>query len=94
MANTLKINDVTLFAALAPEVKIDGKWLPIEECAAAGLELTDAERKRVTGGITLSLAKPFISDIRLNYEQYFYNDGATPKPSERNKIVVEVMTRF
>ena len=44
MANTLKINDVTLFAALAPEVKIDGKWLPIEECAAAGLELTDAER--------------------------------------------------
>ena len=44
MANTLKINDVTLFAALAPEVKIDGKWLPIEECAAAGLEQTDAER--------------------------------------------------
>ena len=65
-----------------------------EEFENGRLALTDAERKRVTGGITLSLAKPFISDIRLNYEQYFYNDGATPKPSERNKIVVEVMTRF
>ena len=65
-----------------------------EEYEDGKLTLTDAERKRVTGGITLSLAKPFISDIRLNYEQYFYNDGATPKPSERNKIVIEVMTRF
>ena len=44
MANTLKLNDVTLFAALNAEVKIDGKWLPIEECAAAGIELVDAER--------------------------------------------------
>ena len=44
MANTLKLNDVTLFAALNAEVKIDGEWLPIEECAAAGIELVDAER--------------------------------------------------
>ena len=44
MANTLKINDVTLFSALNPEVKVNGKWLPIEECAAAGVELADAER--------------------------------------------------
>ena len=29
------------------------------------LTLTDAERKRITGGITLSIAKPFISDIRM-----------------------------
>lgn len=44
MANTLKLNDMTLFAALNAEVKIDGEWLPIEECAAAGIELVDAER--------------------------------------------------
>ena len=58
------------------------------------LVLTDSERKRITGGITLSIDKPFISDIRLNYEQYFYNDGAYIKESERNKLVIEVMTRF
>ncbi|MCD8318341.1 MAG: OprO/OprP family phosphate-selective porin [Paraprevotella sp.] len=58
------------------------------------LKLTDAERKRITAGITLSIAKPFISDLRLNYEKYFYRAGATPLPSERDKFVVEVMTRF
>ena len=58
------------------------------------LELTDAERKRITGGITLSIAKPFISDIRINYEKYFYNDGAKPKVSEQDKFVIEFMTRF
>ena len=58
------------------------------------LTLTDAERKRITGGITLSIAKPFISDIRINYEKYFYNEGATPKVSEQDKFVIEFMTRF
>lgn len=58
------------------------------------LALTDAERKRITGGITLSLAKPFISDIRINYEKYFYGSGVQPKVSEQDKIVIEFMTRF
>lgn len=58
------------------------------------LTLTDAERKRITGGITLSIAKPFISDIRINYEKYFYNEDATPKVSEQDKFVIEFMTRF
>ena len=44
--------------------------------------------------MTLSLDLPFVSDIRLNYEKYFYRDGAIAKPSERDKIVVEFMTRF
>lgn len=56
--------------------------------------INDYQRSRVTGGMTLSIDKPFVSDIRLNYEQYFYRDGAIPKPSENNKIVLEVMTRF
>lgn len=56
--------------------------------------INDYRRSRLTGGITLSIAKPFISDIRLNYEKYFYRSGATPKVSEKDKIVVEVMTRF
>ena len=35
-----------------------------------------------------------VSDIRINYEKYFYRSGAVAKPSERDKIVIEVMTRF
>ena len=58
------------------------------------LFVEDYKRHRITGGVTLSLSKPFISDIRLNYESYFYRDGAVPKVSEKDKIVLEVMTRF
>lgn len=58
------------------------------------MKLTDSKRSRLTGGVTLSLAKPFVSDIRINYEKYFYGSNAMPKVSERDKIVVEVMTRF
>lgn len=58
------------------------------------LKLTDYKRSRITGGVTISLATPFVSDIRLNYEKYLYRDGAEPKTSERDKIVVEFMTRF
>ena len=58
------------------------------------LKLTDYKRSRVTGGVTFSLAKPFVSDIRLNYEKYFYGKNGIAKPSEKDKIVLEVMTRF
>lgn len=60
-----------------------------------GLLTTDEyKRSRITGGVTLSLAKPFISDIRINYEKYLYRDGAIVKPSEHDKFVIEFMTRF
>ena len=75
------------------EMKFDGTSISLTY-ENGKLVLTDSERKRITGGITLSIDKPFISDIRLNYEQYFYNDGAYIKESERNKLVIEVMTRF
>lgn len=58
------------------------------------LVVTDYQRSRLTGGLTLSIDKPFVSDIRINYEKYFYRKGAIPKPSEKDKIVVELMTRF
>ncbi len=58
------------------------------------LTTDDYRRSRLTGGVTLSLKKPWTSDIRINYEKYFYRDGAVVLPSERDKIVVEVMTRF
>ena len=65
-----------------------------EEDTEGKLITNDYRRSRLTGGLTLSFSKPFISDIRINYEKYFYRDGAIPKPSERDKIVVEFMTRF
>ena len=58
------------------------------------LIVNDYKRHRVTGGVTLSLAKPFISDIRINYEKYFYRKDAVAKTSEKDKIVVEFMTHF
>ena len=58
------------------------------------LVVNDYQRSRLTGGVTLSLKKPFVSDIRLNYEKYFYRDGAVAKPSEKDKVVIEFMTRF
>ena len=65
-----------------------------EQNSAGSLIINDYQRSRVTGGLTLSFCKPFISDIRINYEKYFYRDGAIAKPSERDKIVVEFMTHF
>jgi len=58
------------------------------------LIVNDYKRHRVTGGVTLSLAKPFISDIRINYEKYFYRKGGIAKTSEKDKFVIEFMTHF
>jgi len=58
------------------------------------LKINDYQRSRLTGGVTLSLKKPFTGDIRINYEKYFYRDGAVAKPSEKDKAVVEFMVRF
>lgn len=59
------------------------------------LTVSDPERHRLTGGVTLSLGKKALqADIRLNYEQYFYNKGVTPAISEQNKIVVEFVAHF
>ena len=67
----------------------------LRECKLAGRSvLIDSERKRLTGGITLSLQRPFISDIRINYEKYFYPDNALIHVSEQDKFVIEFMTRF
>ena len=58
------------------------------------LVVDDAARKRLTVGATLSLVKPFVADLRVNYENYFYDNNALAAVSERDKIVVELMVRF
>ncbi len=65
-----------------------------DEDEAGTLVINDYRRSRLTGGLTFSLDLPFVSDIRLNYEKYFYRGGAIAKPSEKDKLVIEFMTRF
>ena len=59
------------------------------------LQLTDAERQRLTGGLTLCGSRGRINaELRLNYEKYFYKKAALAKESERDKLVMEVMVHF
>lgn len=62
--------------------------------AAGVLTADDARRHRLTAGLTFSLALPFTADIRLNYEKYLYARDVTPKASEHDKIVVELVAHF
>lgn len=56
---------------------------------------SDVKRSRVTGGVTFSLGGPFQTDLRLNFEKYFYgNQEALAKASERDKLVLELMVHF
>ncbi len=61
----------------------------------AVLRINDSARKRLTAGVTLSFGqKAFTADLRLNYEKYFYDEGAKIKTSEHDKVVAELMVRF
>lgn len=56
---------------------------------------TDDERHRLTAGLTLSVSNPYFpTDIRINYEKYFYPHASSPKESEQDKVVVELMVKF
>ena len=58
------------------------------------LVITDYKRQRLTGGVTFSLSKAFRTDLRLNYEKYFYAKNSIAKESEQDKVVLELMIRF
>ena len=56
---------------------------------------SDAQRHRLTAGLTFSVRNPYFpTDIRLNYEKYWYPHNGTPKESEQDKLVAELMIRF
>ncbi len=58
------------------------------------LALTDAERHRMTLGATFSVRNPYFpTDIRLNYEKYWYPHGGA-KESEQDKLVCELVIKF
>ena len=55
---------------------------------------SDAQRHRLTAGLTFHVAnKYFPTDLRLNYEKYWYPHGGA-KESEQDKLVAELMIRF
>lgn len=58
---------------------------------AGNYAIDDNARQRITGGFIFSLNTPFVSDIRLNYEQYFYKTGIV---NADNKLVLECVVRF
>ncbi len=72
----------------------DGTRYNATDTDPGALKVNDYKRHRATAGVTLSLAKPFVSDIRINYEKYFYRSGAVAKTSEKDKVVVEFVTKF
>ena len=58
------------------------------------LQQSDAQRHRLTAGLTFHVANPYFpTDIRLNYEKYWYPHGGA-KDSEQDKLVAELMIRF
>ena len=92
----------SLIRKVSPLVRYDfmtdhsdgSRYLDGKKNVAGELITNDSQRHRITGGVTLSMGKAFVSDIRINYEKYFYKAGGTPKVSERDKVVVEFMTHF
>lgn len=90
------------FSKISPLIRYDYmsdhsdgmRYLDGKENTAGTLIVNDYERSRLTAGVTFSIGKPFVSDIRLNYEQYFYRRSGVAKVSEKNKFVIEFMTRF
>ena len=72
----------------------DGKQ-GFEDEAETRLKRSDAARHRVTAGLTLSVNnRYFPTAIRFNYEKYFYPNDGSPKESEQDKLVAELMIRF
>lgn len=62
--------------------------------AGSLLKLTDAERHRLTLGVTFALRNPYFpTHLRLNYEKYWYPHGGA-KESEQDKLVCELMIKF
>lgn len=75
----------------------DGKALADNTQEKGGylLKQSDAQRHRLTVGMTFSVRNAaFPTDIRLNYEKYWYPHNGTPKESEQDKLVAELMIRF
>lgn len=58
------------------------------------LAISDHKRHRMTLGLTFGIRNPYFpTDLRLNYEKYWYPNGGA-KESEQDKLVAEIMVKF
>lgn len=57
------------------------------------LIVNDHGRKRITAGICYSFNLPFTAHIKLNFEKYF-GESSENNPTDRDKILIEFLTRF
>lgn len=68
----------------------DGEW-----DGTYRLKPNQAKRHRLTAGLTFHLkASPFNAELRLNYENYFYDSDIAPKTAEQDKVVAELVVNF
>ena len=90
------INEEELKSEATQEEAAENEEVREEETQeeTGALVTTDYKRHRVTGGVTFSLSKAFRTDLRLNFEKYFYAKNSIAKESEQDKIVLELMVRF
>lgn len=59
------------------------------------LTLTDPACDRITVGSTISYVQSKVkADIKLNYQHYFYRDGAEHSTSAGNMVIAELVIRF
>ncbi len=71
----------------------DGKS-GFEEERPTRLVISDYERHRMTLGVTFGVRNPYFhTDIRINYEKYWYPHGGA-KESEQDKFVAELSIQF
>jgi hypothetical protein len=54
-------------------------------------QIDDVKRSRLTAGINFIFKKPYINEIRLNYERYFFDQHIV---NRENKLVIEFVTKF
>lgn len=54
--------------------------------------IIDYGKQRITSGITFSIDKPFVSDIRINYEKFLHKNNFSSNTDDM--LVVELVTRF
>ena len=59
------------------------------------LYISQPRFQRATVGATLSYIHPKVrTDVKLNYENYFYPSSSTPSVDDTDKIVLELVIRF
>lgn len=92
-AYNIKTPKLKNISKITPVIRYDGMTRNLKydiQSSSSIVTKIDEARTRLTGGVIISLAKPFLNDIRLNYERYFWEDGHFSE----NKFVAEFVVKF